>query len=174
MAKDNKKTTNNEKQELKNKNVYVRGVICDVMYGKRSFKKGGDKEDKYRISIKAEREDMDKLAELAEPYYEDVDSKWLPKWFTDPDSREYLNVASNYDIPAGQKINGQIEELGKLQEYVNSNGNINGSKCVLMLTLKEGAIYPGSILLKEIQHKSLADMFADYDEDDDAEELPFT
>ena len=159
----------NEKQENKSKNVYVRGVICDVMFGKRSFKKGGDKEDKYRISIKANADDMAALAEAAEPFYEDVEEKWLPKWFMDPKGQEFLNLASNYDIPCGQKVNGQIEELGKLQEYVNNNGNINGSKCVVMLILKDGACYPGSILLKEIQHKTINDMFADFDED----ELPF-
>lgn len=168
MAKSNKKE---EKQELKSTNAYIRGVLVDVMYGKRTFKKGGDKEDKYRISIKAEAEDMNNLAKIAEPYYEEVEEKWLPKWFTDEDSREYLNVSSNYDIPCGQRNeNGEIVDLGKLQEYVNTNGNINGTKCVLMLTIKEGAVYPGSILLKDIQHKSIADMFADFDED----ELPFT
>ena len=163
------------KQELKSKSVYVRGAICDVMFGKRSFKKGGDKVDKYRISIKAEREDMDKLAEAAEPYYEDTDDKWLPKWLTDPEAREYLNLASNYDIPAGMRgADKTIEELGNLYQYVNEHGNVNGSKCVIMLTLKPGAVYPSSILLKEIQHKTMADMFADYDEDDEADELPFT
>ena len=168
MAKSNKKE---EKQELKSTNAYIRGVLVDVMYGKRTFKKGGDKEDKYRISIKAEAEDMKRLVKIAEPYYEEVEEKWLPKWFTDEDSREYLNVASNYDIPCGQRDeNGKIVDLGKLQEYVNTNGNINGTKCILMLTIKEGAVYPGSILLKDIQHKSIADMFADFDED----ELPFT
>ena len=45
MAKSNKK---DEKQELKSTNAYIRGVLVDVMYGKRTFKKGGDKEDKYR------------------------------------------------------------------------------------------------------------------------------
>lgn len=162
------------KQELKSKSIYVRGAICDVMYGKRRFKKGRDKEDKYRISIKAEREDMDKLAEAAEPYYEDTDDQFIPKWLTDPEAREYLNLASNYDIPAGMRgADKTIEDLGKLYEYVSDNGNVNGSKCVIMLTLKPGAIYPSSILLKEIQHKSIADMFAGYDEDDEAEELPF-
>ena len=178
MAKTNTNKAakaDDNKQELKSKSVYVRGAICDVMYGKRSFKKGGDKVDKYRISIKAEREDMDKLAEAAKPYYADTEEKFLPKWFIDPEAREYLNLASNYDIPAGRRGDDKtIEELGKLQEYVDDNGNINGSKCVIMLTLKPGAVYPSSILLKEIQHKSMADMFADYDEDDEAEELPFT
>lgn len=166
----NAKKNEEVKQELKSTNAYVRGVIVDVMYGKRSFKKGGDKEDKFRISIKAEAADMEKLVEIAGPYYEEVEDKWIPKWFTDEDAREYLNVASNYDIPCGQRgADGTIEELGKLQEYVNTNGNINGTKCVLMLTIKEGAIYPGSILLKDIQHKSISDMFAGFDED----ELPF-
>lgn len=162
-------TKNNKKkdtEELKNKSVYIRGVLVDAMYGKRSFDKG---EDKYRISIKAVPEDMEMLAEEAEPYYEGVDEKWLPKWFTDADSREYLNLSSNFDIKVGEKLEeGAVSDLGRLMDYINENGNINGSKVVLMVTLKKGAIYPQSMLIKEKHQTTIADMFAAFEDD-----LPF-
>ena len=161
-----------EKQELRNKNVYVRGVLVDAFFGKRTFEKGKDAKDKYRISIKANADDMAALAEAAAPYYEDTEEKWMPKWLTDSESREFLNLASNYDIKAGYKNpeTGNIDELGYLNDYIVDNGNINGSKIVIMLTLKAGAIYPASILIKELKTATIADMFAGFEDND---ELPF-
>ena len=166
MAKNTKK----EEQQLESKSVYVRGILTDAFYGVKTFAKGNSGKDKYRISIKAIPEDMETLVTEAEPYYENVDAKWLPKWYTDEDAREFLNLSSNYDIKAGYKNpeTGKIEDLGNLIEYIDKNGNINGSKVVIMVTLKEGAIYPASILIKEFKHVTIADMFNDFDDD-----LPF-
>ena len=160
-----------EKQELKNKNIYVRGILVDAFYGRKSFDKNG--KDKYRYSIKANADDMAALVEAAAPYYEDTDEKWLPKWFTDEDAREFLNLASNYDIKAGYRNpeTGNVDELGFLTDYISDHGNINGSKIIIMLTLKEGAVYPASMLIKELKTTTIADMFADFV--DDGDELPF-
>lgn len=164
MAKGKK-----EEKVLESKNVYVRGILTDAFYGHKSFDKNG--KDKFRISIKIVPEDMGRLIEEAEEYYEEVDEKWIPKWFTDKDAREFLNLSSNYDIKAGLKNpeTGEIEELGYLIDYIDDHGNINGSKVVLLLTLKEGAIYPASILIKELKQVTIADMFQDFDD----EEMPF-
>ena len=154
--------------KAQSKSVYVRGILTDAFYGSRSFAKGKDSKDKYRISIKAVPEDMEALVEAAEPFYEDTEEKWLPKWFTDEDAREYLNLASNYDIKAGVRDpeTKEINDVGYLiDDYIRNNGNINGSKVVIMLTLKEGAIYPVSILIREIHRVTIADMFNDFDDD---------
>ena len=125
--------------------------------------------EKYRLSIKVVPEDMAALIEKAAPYYEKTEEQWIPKWFKNESDREYLNFASNFDIKAGYKnAEGNIEELGNLVEYINKAGNINGSKVVVMVTIKEGAIYPASILIKEFKHTTIADMFSDFDD-----ELPF-
>ena len=125
MAKNSKKEK--EATKMESKSVYIRGILTDAFYGKRSFKKGEDAKDKYRFSIKANADDMAALVEAAEPYYEDTDEKWLPKWFTDEDAREYLNLSSNFDIKAGIKNpeTGKIDDIGYLTDYINENGNIN-------------------------------------------------
>lgn len=163
------KKTTEKKEELKAKSLYIRGTLVDAMYGARSFSKGKDAKEKYRISIKAVNVDMEELVKEAEPFYENVDEKWLPKWYSDEASREYLNLSSNFDIKAGlKKEDGTIEELGGLIDYISDNGNINGSKVIVLVTLKEGAIYPQSILIKELRKVTMSDMFADF-----ADELPF-
>lgn len=165
-----KKNTSAEAKTKDSTSVYIRGILTDAFYGVKDFKKGRQQAEKYRISIKANREDMDKLAEVAAPYYEDTDEQWIPKWFKDKDCREFLNLSSNFDIKTGYRNpeTGAIDELGDLTKYIAENGNINGSKVILMVTVKEGAVYPASLLIKELKHVTIADMFADFDDD-----LPF-
>lgn len=177
MATAKNNTKKNEKAEKAERtNLYLRGVITEAMYGKREFKRGSDSKDKYRISLKVVPEDMEKLIEAAEPYYENTDSKWLPKWYTDEDAREYLNLSSNFDLKIGMKNEaGQLEDLGTMMSYIEANGNINGSKVIIMVTLKEGAIYPQAILIKELHQTNISDLFKDADGfmDFDGGELPF-
>lgn len=167
------KVEEKEEKTLESKNLYLRGIITEAMFGKRDFKKGKDQTDKYRLSLKIEPEDMDALREAADPYYEECDEKWVPKWYSsdDPEDYEYLNLASNFDIKIGKKEDGKLVDLGTMMDFINDNGNINGSKAVVMVTLKKGAIYPQAILIKELHQTTIDDLFKDFDFED--EELPF-
>ena len=171
------KTTNKKaakaEEETKSKSVYLRGVITEAMFGKRSFGKGSDSKDKYRISLKVVSEDMDKLIEEAEPYYEETDEKWIPKWYTDEDAREFLNLSSNFDIKIGKKTADGVEDCGTMMSFIEANGNINGSEVILMVTLKPGAIYPQAILIKKLHTQTIGEMFEGFMEVDGDEELPF-
>ena len=176
MAAKTTKTNNKkaETEELKAKSVYLRGVITEAMYGKRSFGKGSDSKEKYRISLKVVPDDMEKLIEEAEPYYEETDEKWIPKWYTDEDAREYLNLSSNFDIKIGKKTENGVEDCGTMMSFIEANGNINGSEVVLMVTLKPGAIYPQAILIKKLHTQTIGEMFNDFMDVSGDEELPFT
>ena len=171
------KTTNKKaakaEEETKSKSVYLRGVITEAMFGKRSFGKGSDSKDKYRISLKVVSEDMDKLIEEAEPYYEETDEKWIPKWYTDEDAREYLNLSSNFDIKIGKKTENGVEDCGTMMSFIEANGNINGSEVILMVTLKPGAIYPQAILIKKLHTQTIGEMFNGFMDVSGDEELPF-
>ena len=168
-----KSTTKQETEKKEAVNIKVRGTLTSAMFGKRNFAKGGDKEDRYRYSIKIVPEDLKALREAAEPFYEKVEEKWIPKWLTsdDPKDLEYINLSSHYDILAGLKEYGsaEMQYLGNLvDDYIADNGNINGSKVILSITIKEGAIYPAAILIKELKKQTIEDMFEDVDD-----ELPF-
>lgn len=162
-----------EKKENESKSLYLRGIITEAMYGKRSFGKGSDSKDKYRISLRVKPEDMDKLIEEAEPFYEETDEKWIPKWYTDEDAREYLNLSSNYDIKIGMKTEFGVDDCGTMMNFIADNGNINGSEVVLMVTLKPGAIYPQAILIKKLHQTNIEDLFNGFMETDGDDELPF-
>ena len=162
-----------EKKENESKSLYLRGILTEAMFGRREFKKGSDSKDKYRISLKIDPEDMEMLIEEAEPFYEETDEKWLPKWYTDEDAREFLNLSSNFDLKIGIKENGQLKDLGTMWDYIQDNGNINGSKVVILVTLKPGAIYPQAILIKELHQTNIEDLFEGFMETDGDDELPF-
>lgn len=176
MAAKTTKTNNKkvEVEELKAKSVYLRGVITEAMFGKRSFGKGSDSKEKYRISLKVVPDDMERLIEEAEPYYEETDEKWIPKWYTDEDAREFLNLSSNFDIKIGKKTENGVEDCGTMMSFIEANGNINGSEVVLMVTLKPGAIYPQAILIKKLHTQTIGEMFNGFMDVSGDEELPFT
>lgn len=166
-----KETATEPKKE--SKSLMLRGVLIQAMYGKRSFKKGGDKEDRYRYSLKLADGELEKLREAAAPYYKDTEEKWLPNWLTseEPKEIEYINFSSHYDIMAGLKTEDmkEVEDLGNLvEDYIAKNGNISGSKVIMNITIKDGAVYPNAILIKELHKRTINDMFADCDDD-----LPF-
>ena len=60
-----------------------------------------------------------------------------------------------------------------MMSFIEANGNINGSKVVLMVTLKEGAIYPQAILIKELHQTNIEDLFEGFMDIDGDESLPF-
>lgn len=169
----NKKAVKAEEEKIESKSVYLRGIITEAMFGKRSFGKGSDSKDKYRLSLKVVPEDMDKLIEEAGPFYEETDEKWIPKWYTDEDAREYLNLSSNFDIKIGKKTADGVEDCGTMMDFIADNGNINGSEVVLMVTLKPGAIYPQAILIKKLHTQTIGEMFNGFMDVGEDEELPF-
>ena len=80
----NKTTATNKAQAQAQANgeVMLGGIVSLAMYGKRNFVNGkSDKEDKYRLSLKVNQTTLGKLKETAEPFYKDVEEKWLPDWF---------------------------------------------------------------------------------------------
>ena len=166
MAKDNRKnnsSTQAQTQEQENGRFYLSGTITTAMYGKRTFSNGKkDKDDKYRISLRCSAEMIDKLKEAAEPFYVDTEEKWLPDWLTNdtPEDGGYINLSSGFDIRVGEYINGAIEDKGSMTDYLAEHGgNINGSKAVVLVSIKPGAIYPAALLIKELHVLSIGSMF---------------
>lgn len=182
MAAKNTRNTAAKKQEVKeNGSAAIYGVVTLAMYGKRSFANGkSDKEDRYRISLKIDTKNLVKLREASAEFFEGVDETYIPKWFTEEysDSDDiFVNFSSAFDIPIGEYNKDSFVDKGTMADYVADNGNINGSKVALMLTLKPGAIYPKAIIVKELHAQSLSDMFEqnkeEFEQMFDGEDLPF-
>lgn len=159
MAKNTKKAT---QEKAESAQVNVSGIITTAMYGKRKFANGKqDKVDKYRLSIKVKGSQIDKVKEAAEPFFEDTDDQWIPDLLKEDTPEEgYINLASSFDIRIGQYINGQIADRGSMTDFIADNGgNINGSKAVVSITVKEGALYPAAIIIKELKKQDISSLF---------------
>ena len=146
-------------QNTKNDVVKVRGTITGAMFGTTQF----DKTDKYRVSVKFDEGEREKLVGACKDIYKDAGS-FIPKWFKDEKS-EYINFKSNYDIPCVYVKDGERVEDG-FAHILSEYGTISGSKVIVAVTVKDGAVYPKAIAFIELVKASIDDLF-------DPDELPF-
>lgn len=177
------KTTNKKEQQaqqVESGKYYLSGVVTTAMYGKRSFTNGkSDKENRYRISLKCTKDAIEGLKEAAEPFYVDQEERWIPDWIKNDVDEDggYINMSSGFDIRCGEYKDGVIKDLGSMTDFIaDQGGNINGSKVVVLVGIKLGAIYPNAMIIKELHTQDIGSMF----DTDDAgftaafdEDLPF-
>ena len=160
--------TNNTNNTKEPKRCTVTGIITSCYKGATKF----DKDDAIRIGLKMDEGMFDKLRKAVDDagVYTNTSAGFRPKWYTDPDKAEYLNVKTGYDIIA--RVNGSDRfaagcDYHLYDDFLTEIGSINGSHCALSLILKDGAIYPLAILIDTLKEVSFEDMF-------DMDELPFT
>lgn len=154
-------------------NVNVCGTIVDMMYGKRTYNNGRkDKEDKYRLSLQLADGEMEKFIDIATPFYANSEETYVPKFLKEDAEEEdlqYLNFKSTFPFGFVKKTENGIEEIGDFNKVLEEYGNINGSKVVMTVKLKDGAFYPVGCCIVELHKKSLTEFYSDFDFDD----LPF-
>lgn len=179
-GKNNAKTDAKKNQKPESGKYYLAGTVTTALYGKRTFTNGkSDKEDKYRLSLKCTKKAIEGLKEAAEPFYVDVEDKWLPEWLTKYTNEDggYINLSSSYTFPVGEYVDGEIQNRGIFQEFLTENGgNINGSEVVALVSIKPGAIYPAALLIKTLKKQDIGNLFKTDDNgfiEAFGEELPF-
>ena len=136
----------------------IYGTITSAFFGSTKF----SKDDMYRISIKINKENRDKLAEACADMYKDSPDSFIPKWFKD-ENAEYINFKSKFDIKA---IYDGDKNITTLSEFLDEYGNINGSNVGIAVKLDKGSIYPLAIKIYDLKTTDFSDLF-------DETELPF-
>ena len=153
--------------------VNICGTVTDLMFGRRTYNNGRrDKEDKYRMSIELAAGEIDKFIDACKPFYENADKKYIPKFLEEDatdDDKKYLNFKSSFPFGFCKRNNKAIEDIGTAEVVIRDLGNINGSKVVVTVIIKEGAFYPVAVCIVELEQKTLADYYGDFDFSD----LPF-
>lgn len=142
----------------------VKGVITSFMYGKTQK----DKTEKYRISLKVSKEELDKLREKAAPFFATTDKKWLPDWYTKDDA-EYINFKSIYPVQCGVRDEHNNVTPYSMDDILEKYGFVSGSVALVSATIKEGAFYPAAVLIVKLETKTISDYFEgeDFDFSDD-------
>mgnify|MGYP003288192379 CR=1 FL=1 len=169
-AKNNKAT---EAQKQEGVRINLCGTVTDLMFGRHTYNNGRkDKEDKYRLSVELAAGEMDKFIAACKPMYEKADEKYIPKFLNadaTEDEKKYLNLKSSFPFGFCQRNGRVIEDLGTVEDVLKDLGNINGSKVVVTIIIKEGAFYPVAVCIVQLVQKTLADYYGDFDFSD----LPF-
>lgn len=153
--------------------INICGTVTDLMFGRRTYNNGRkDKEDKYRMSVKLADGEMQKFIEACKPFYVNASATYIPKFLKEDATKEdleYLNFKSSFPFGFCQRNNKAIEDIGTVEDVLRDLGNINGSKVVVTVLIKEGAFYPVAVCIVELEQKTLADYYGDFDFSD----LPF-
>lgn len=135
----------------------IYGTITSAFYGATKF----SKDDMYRVSIKIDKANRDKLANDCKEMYASAPDSFVPKWYKD-ENAEYINFKSKFDI---KTIYEGDKEVSSLDDFLRKYGNITGSKVGIAVKLAEGSIYPLAIKIYEFANTDFSDLFD--------EELPF-
>lgn len=148
----------------------VKGVITSFMFGKTQK----DKNEKYRISLKVSKEELEKLREKAAPFFAETDKKWLPDWYTKDDA-EYINFKSIYPVQCGVRDEHNNVTPYSMDDVLEKYGFVSGSVAMVSVTIKEDAIYPAAVLIVKLETKTISDYFEgeDFDFASMAEDNPF-
>lgn len=135
--------------------VVVTGNLIKCRKEAKTFK-GKKGEEKLYITIKdAEINKTD--FEALKKAFEKSGDKFTPAWIKNFEG--FVNVSTIFDLPA--KIAKTKEEFKNVLEWIEEN-DYHNAPCKLALIIKDGAIYPNSLLIKgEGEPFNPFDMFED-------------
>lgn len=122
-----------EKEMKELKTLLIEGVIVSCRYGSTKF----DDTNKYRFAIKSDSIPYDDIHA-----YDNVGAKLTPSWMKEKDG--YINCSSIYDVPVMDTRLKKISFTDWMENY-----NTIGSKVLVKIKQKDGAIYPEAIKVLE-------------------------
>ena len=122
-----------EKEMKELKTLLIEGIIVSCRYGSTKF----DDTNKYRFAIKSDSIPYDDIHA-----YDNVGAKLTPSWMKEKDG--YINLSSIYDVPVMDSRLKKISFTDWMENY-----NTIGSKVLVKIKQKDGAIYPEAIKVLE-------------------------
>lgn len=144
---------------MKTQIIKVNGILIE---GRRSKKVFNGRENEFLWVSLAEVELSDENKKILKDAFKESGAKFTPEWVKNFDG--YVNTKSIYDINA-------VDVKGKkttLETMLTEHNDLIGSKVVLALSVKNGAVYPFALKFLEYgEEKDFADVF-----EEDAE-VPF-
>ena len=132
-----------EKEMKELKTLLIEGIIVSCRYGSTKF----DDTNKYRFAVKSDSIPYDDIHA-----YDYVCAKLTPSWMKEKDG--YINLSSIYDVPVMDVRLKKISFTDWMENY-----NTIGSKVLVKIKQKDGAIYPEAI--KVIEDGEERDPFKD-------------
>ena len=103
----------------------IYGTITSAFFGNTKF----SKDDMYRVSIKIDKANRDKLADACKEMYANSPDSFVPKWFKD-EKTEYINFKSKFDIKTIY-ANVHIAIISQFNNKIIISYYIQKKKCFL-------------------------------------------
>ena len=135
-----------EKKTLETKKLAINGIITEMTFGKK-FK---DTEPRYHVSVKISEETRDKLIEIAAPYFENVEERFIPEWLNAKSL--YINLKSKYPVKV-------MTEGGTDEHVIRENEDYVGARGTVLANLKEKGLYLAGVVCKDQKEKTLENFF---------------
>ena len=129
MSENTKNVTSKQEEKKGKEIVIVEGTVVSARIGTSRF----DDKEKCRLSIKCEPTTLDYVK--FDKAFEKGGSRLTPNWVKNKDG--YINLNSKFDIPV-KDINGKVISF---EEFTEKSTAL-GSRIIISLSIKEGAVYP--------------------------------
>lgn len=137
--------------------MIIKGKIIEAKRASKEFGKRKS-EEKYWISL-ADVILTDSQKEELQNAFKDAGKNFTPGWIKD--FKGYVNVATQYEIPF-RDIEGV--EYSSLEAAQTTGFKWMGAEVKMSLNVKEGAVYPKSIVF--LTEGAAVNAFAEFDEED--------
>ena len=139
--------------------MVIKGKLITCTREKKEFKGNEVKEQLYVTLAEVELSDK-KMAELKEAF-KDAGKKFTPKWLTD--FKGYVNLKTEFDLPV-RDLEGN--EHDSIEEFIKETKfPYMGAEAKISINIKDGAVYPNSVML--LTEGKPYNPFGEFDNDDE-------
>lgn len=139
--------------------MIIKGKLIACKREVKEFDKKRHSEEKLFLTL-AEVELSEKKMEEIKDAFKDSGKNFTPDWVKD--FKGYVNVSTKYELPF-RDLNG--EEFNSIEGAISNGLAWVGADVKLSLNIKEGAIYPNSIVM--LSEGKAFNAFAEFDEEEE-------
>ena len=135
--------------------MVIKGKLITCKRQVKEFK-GKEVKEKLYITLAEVELSEEKKAELLAAF-KDAGKKFTPSWLTDFEG--YVNLATEYELPC-KDLEGEVHD--SIEIFVKSFPYM-GAECKVSLNVKEGAVYPNSLVF--LSEGKQFNPFAEFDDE---------
>lgn len=139
--------------------MVIKGKLITCKRQVKEFK-GKETKEKLFITLAEVELSKEKKAELAEAF-KDAGKNFTPAWVKDFEG--YVNLATEYELPC-KDLEGEVHD--SIEKFIKESGfPYMGAEVKVSVNIKEGAVYPNSIMF--ISEGKPFNPFAEFDNEEE-------
>ena len=139
--------------------MIIKGKLINCKREKKEFKGKETKEKLYvtLAEVKLTKEKMDELLDA----YKEAGKKFTPDWLKD--FKGYVNLSTQYELPCKDL---EEREFASVEDFIEEEKfPYMGAECKISINVKDGAVYPNSLIF--LSEGKPYNPFAEFDNDDE-------